>query len=107
MCIGIPMQVLRLGEGRAWCEAAGEGQWVDIRLVDPPAPGDWLLVFLGAARERISPGRAGQIRDALTALEAVSRGDTAVLDGLFADLVNREPQLPAHLQGLQRARESS
>jgi hypothetical protein len=33
----------------------------------------------------------------LQALHAALHGDVASIDVLFADLVNREPQLPAHL----------
>jgi len=97
MCIGIPLQVLECAPGRALCGDEGGARWIDTRLVEPPAPGDWLLVFLDAAREAISAERAAQVRDALRALQAVQSGDLAALDGLFADL-DREPQLPPHLQ---------
>ncbi|NHN76962.1 HypC/HybG/HupF family hydrogenase formation chaperone [Azotobacter chroococcum] len=97
MCIGIPLQVLECAPGRALCGDDREARWIDTRLIEPPAPGDWLLVFLDAAREALDTGRAAQIRDALRALQAVQAGDLAALDGLFADL-DREPQLPPHLQ---------
>jgi len=104
MCIGIPMQVLEGAEGRALCADGLETRWVDTRLVDPPQPGDWLLVFLDAARERLDSERAAQIRDALRALEAAMAGDLASVDQLFADL-DREPQLPPHLQAQLPAKE--
>ncbi|SFB03374.1 HypC/HybG/HupF family hydrogenase formation chaperone [Azotobacter beijerinckii] len=97
MCIGIPLQVLECAPGRALCGDGQDSRWIDTRLIEPPAPGDWLLVFLDAAREALDAGRAAQIREALRALQAVQSGDLAALDGLFADL-DREPQLPPHLQ---------
>lgn len=97
MCVGIPMQVLALEGPRASCEGRGERLSVDIRLVDEPAPGDWLLVFHGVARETLTAQRARDISSALDALDAALAGETD-LDRHFADLVNREPELPEHLR---------
>ena len=97
MCIGIPMQVISNGTGYALCEGLGGRRRVDTLLVGAQPPGSWLLVFLDSAREVLNEARAGQIRQALEALELVSRGGTAV-GHLFADLFEREPQLPEHLQ---------
>ena len=103
MCIGIPMQIIRSEGHRALCrhgeERRGEEQsWVDMSLVGEQPADSWVLVFLEAARETLTPERAVQMLDALTAMQAVMAGDSADLDTLFADLVDREPQLPAHLQ---------
>lgn len=103
MCIGIPMQVIRSEGHRALCrrgeDRRGEEQsWVDMSLVGEQPADSWVLVFLEAARETLTPERAAQMLDALTAMQAVMAGDSADLDTLFADLVDREPQLPAHLQ---------
>lgn len=106
MCIGIPVQVLQCEAGRALCSDEQGARWIDTRLIDPPQPGDWLLVFIDAAREAISAERAAQVRDALRALQAVQSGDLAALDGLFADL-DREPQLPPHLQAQLPPKESN
>ena len=107
MCIGIPMQVTRLyGDGttleRAECLPWGvmPGQataMVDIALVGEVAVGQWLLVFLGAARECLTPQRAEQVGLALRALQQAELGELDGFDELFADL-DREPQLPPHLQ---------
>lgn len=98
MCIGIPMQVLALEGVRALCAEGDMCSWIDIRLIDRPEVGEWLLVFAGAAREVISAERAERIGNALLALHAGADGDMATVDRLFADLVEREPQLPPHLQ---------
>ncbi len=97
MCLGIPMQVTGLDTDSAWCEGRGERLKVDTRLVERPRPGDWLLVFHGVARETLSEQRAADITSALEALDAALRGETD-LDSHFADLVDREPQLPEHLR---------
>lgn len=97
MCIGIPMRVVQTEPGFAWCEGRGERRRVDTSLVGAVEPGRWVLVFLDSARELIDDARAGEIDDALNALEAALRGDA--LDGYFSDLVDREPMLPEHLRG--------
>jgi hydrogenase expression/formation protein HypC len=97
MCLGIPMQVERCHELVADCQHAGQWQTVDLSLVGAVQPGDWLLVFMGAAREVLSAERAADILDALAALDAAMSGrfDPAIH---LADLNQREPQLPPHLQ---------
>ncbi|MBB3104814.1 HypC/HybG/HupF family hydrogenase formation chaperone [Azomonas macrocytogenes] len=107
MCIGIPMQVLQTESGRAWCDDGQQARWIDTRLIDEPDAGSWLLVFLDAAREAITAQRAAQVRDALGALAAINSGDLVDLDGFFADLLEREPQLPPHLQAQVRAKEKT
>lgn len=110
MCIGIPMQVVAADAGMAsalclpWpATQDGPARVVDIRLVDNVKVGQWLLVFLGAARECLTEERANQVGQALTALQQLQSGELPVTtDGAgvsewFADL-DREPQLPEHLQ---------
>ncbi|HEY0833910.1 MAG TPA: HypC/HybG/HupF family hydrogenase formation chaperone [Azospirillum sp.] len=96
MCIGIPMLVETVDGFVAECSADGQRQTVDIALVQDCAPGDWLLVFLGAARHRLDPEEARLIREALGALAAAMTGRQD--DSAFADLIGREPELPPHLR---------
>jgi hydrogenase expression/formation protein HypC len=105
MCIGIPMQVLAMEGCFARCAGPQGEERVDALLTGPLEPGQWVLVFLGAARELIDAGRAAQISAALTALSslaALEEASPAELEGLiathFADLVDREPQLPDFLR---------
>lgn len=77
MCIGLPLQVLATRPGFA--TVAGHGpralpREVGTLLVDPPQPGDWLLVFLDQAREAISAERAAEVGAVLDQLEAVMQG---------------------------------
>ncbi|MBU2485452.1 MAG: HypC/HybG/HupF family hydrogenase formation chaperone [Alphaproteobacteria bacterium] len=97
MCIGIPMQVIETGEGHALCRAADGVHRIDMCLVGPVAPGGWVMVFLGAAREVISEQQARQSADAIEALGKVMRGEGG-FEQLFADLIDREPELPNFLR---------
>ena len=97
MCIGLPMQVRSTHPGYAICEGMGERRRVDTLLVGDQQVGDWLLVFINSAREVLSAQRAREMAQALQALDLAARGETGI-DHLFADLVNREPQLPDHLR---------
>lgn len=99
MCVGVPMQVLESrGERAALCDGREGRVLVDLSLVGPQPPGTWLLTFLGAAREVMTPEAAARTGAALDALAAVLSGDTSTIDDAFADLVSREPQLPEHLR---------
>lgn len=99
MCVGIPMQVMEAaGEGAAWCMGREGRSRIDLALVGAQPPGTWLLTFMGAAREVMTPEAAGRTDAALDALAAVLAGNTSTLDDAFADLVSREPQLPEHLR---------
>lgn len=84
MCIGIPMQVLSLEPGHALCDGRGERRRVRTALVGDPWPGDWLLVFLDSAQERISPERAAQGNATLDLLAAVQAGGGGDRGAAFA-----------------------
>jgi hydrogenase expression/formation protein HypC len=90
------MQVLSTHPGYAMCKGMGEQCRVDTLLVGDQQVGNWLLVFLNSAREVLSTARAWELEQALQALDLAIQDETEV-DYLFADLVNREPQLPEHL----------
>ncbi|TPQ28239.1 HypC/HybG/HupF family hydrogenase formation chaperone [Methylomonas koyamae] len=97
MCIGIPMRVVEAGAESALCEYRGQHSRIDTMLVGEQQPGVWLLVFLDTAREVISADKARQIGDALEAMRLAMQGHTN-FDHLFADLVEREPELPEFLR---------
>lgn len=70
MCIGLPMRVIESWAGQALVRGRGRAETIDTRLVGDVRPGDWLLVFQGAAREQLQPDRAAEIDAALDLLEA-------------------------------------
>jgi hydrogenase expression/formation protein HypC len=96
MCIGIPMQVVASEGDFVLCEGLGEQRRVDTLLLGPQPVGAWVLVFLDSAREVLSAEQAKKIGNALQALGLAMHGESDV-SHLFADLIGREPQLPAHL----------
>lgn len=101
MCLGVPMRVVSVEGSWAACRADGRAERVDLSLVGRVAPGDWLLVFLGAAREVLDEDAALKIAAALRGLEAVMAGGDA--GDAFADLDAREPTLPPHLEAARGA----
>jgi hydrogenase expression/formation protein HypC len=70
MCIGIPMKVVELAPGRALVEGRGEQRWVDTALIGEPQPGEWLLIFLDGARERLDEVRAMEVNATLDLMAA-------------------------------------
>ena len=89
------MKVLESGFGYALCDDRGTQRHIDTMLVGDVSPNDWLLVFIDAAREKISQEDALRISDALSAIEKVMSGamnadtDMALVDQYFADLVTK------------------
>ncbi|BFM07883.1 HypC/HybG/HupF family hydrogenase formation chaperone [Halioxenophilus aromaticivorans] len=96
MCLGIPMQVIASHPHHAICrQADGSCVQIDTQLVGPQPEGAWLMTFLNSAREVISAERAKEVQNALQALHNAMAGQS--VDHLFADLIDREPQLPDFL----------
>lgn len=98
MCIGVPMQVVSCVGLTALCRSKEGEHRIDMSLVGSQPVGTWILVFLEAAREVITEQRAEEVAKALKALRSVMNGSGEQLDELFADLTEREPQLPEHLR---------
>ncbi len=93
------MQVLYTRPGRATVVGRGQRQEVDTALVGEVQAGDWLLVFLGAARELLSAQRAAEVNDMLDLLEAATRGQAQVAVPGFALPSHMTPQQLAALTG--------
>lgn len=85
----------------AMCQGRNGVERLDTLLIGALEPGQWVLGFLGAAREVIDAERAAQVEDALVALESILHGagsSDELIHAAFADLIDREPQLPEFLQ---------
>ena len=74
MCMGIPMQVVVAGHGWAECRNGDELRRIDTLLLDPVAPGDWVLVHVDSAIRSLEPDEARAIRDALLAVQCAVAG---------------------------------
>jgi hydrogenase expression/formation protein HypC len=77
MCIGIPMQVTAVEPGSALCQGRGEIRRVSTALIGAVMPGDWLLVFLNDARERIDAARAAEVDATLDLVLGAMQGGVA------------------------------
>lgn len=99
MCVGLPMTVISAEGATALCARRGEHRSVSIALIGSVAPGEQVLVFIDSAVRKLDAEEARLIDDALDGVAAALQGQP--FDHLFADLIGREPQLPAHLQDQQ------
>jgi hydrogenase expression/formation protein HypC len=98
MCIGVPMTVVDANDHEAWCAGPDGMVRIDLALVGPQPAGTWLLTFMGAAREVLTPEAAANINAALDGLAGALAGDAARVEAAFADLIDRIPELPEHLR---------
>ncbi|MGD9657899.1 MAG: HypC/HybG/HupF family hydrogenase formation chaperone [Methylocystis sp.] len=96
MCLGIPMRVIDGDDMSALCEGAGRAERVSMLLIGAQPAGAHVLVHLGTAMRVLEEEEADLITAALAGLDAALAG--RAFESHFADLVDREPQLPAHLR---------
>ncbi|MDJ0823795.1 MAG: HypC/HybG/HupF family hydrogenase formation chaperone [Paracoccaceae bacterium] len=96
MCVGLPLRITAIDGIAATASNGAHVEMIDLSLTPEAQVGDWLLTFLGAAREVISADEAQKITAALEGLRSVMRGDA--LGDAFVDLETSGPQLPPHLQ---------
>ena len=79
MCLGIPGQVVSMVEGTAGqlavVDVVGAERRVNVGLIEDQhlAPGDWVLIHMGFAVERVDAEGA---RQALAGLELLGHGGT-------------------------------
>lgn len=103
MCIALPMQVTRVEPGHAWVGVQGgrgEQRRVSTALVGEPAVGDWLLVFLDSARERIDAARAAEVNALLDQVQGALLGASDPAFAAHFDLPSRmDPAALAALTG--------
>ncbi len=106
MCVGIPMQISEADGLRATAFDGDQSHVIDLALTGPQPVGTWVLTFLGAAREVIEQDDALKIKAAVDSLRAVMAGSDQDADA-FADIEERGPQLPPHLQAALDAGKST
>jgi hydrogenase expression/formation protein HypC len=96
MCLGAPMTILE-GDGvTALCARGDERRRVSMLLLGAQPPGTFVLAHIDTAVRVLDAEEARLIDDALQGLEAALRGEK--FETHFADLIDREPQLPEHLR---------
>jgi hydrogenase expression/formation protein HypC len=92
------MRIVSAEPGMAVCEGRGRRERISMLLQGDQPVGSWILAYQGSAVRTMTADEAGKTDAALDALAAAINGEADV-DTFFADLVEREPQLPAHLRG--------
>lgn len=105
MCVGQPLQLTAITGIAGEAQSGDLREVIDLSLTPDAQVGDWVLTFLGAAREVITQDEAQKITAALDGLRAVMAGHGP--GDAFADLETRAPQLPPHLQAALDAGQST
>ncbi len=77
MCLGVPGRLIEMVDGSgnqlAVVDFAGSKRQVNVGMLEePPAPGDWLLVHVGFAVERVDEAAA---RAAMECFDLSTPGD--------------------------------
>ncbi len=96
MCFGIPMQITESDGIVAAAKAGDMVRRIDLALIGPQPVGTHVLVYINSAVRTLDAVEAAQITDAISAVSAAADG--APFEHLIADLVDRDPELPAHLK---------
>lgn len=96
MCLGLPMTIVETDGMSALCTFRGEQRRVSVMLLSDPPVGAKVLVYIDTAIRLLDEDEARLISDAIEGLAAVLDGQDG--DRFFADLIDREPQLPPHLR---------
>lgn len=72
MCLGIPMQVMKIEDEMAICEIDGVTREASLMMIDDVEVGDYVLIHAGFAIERIDEEEAQLTLNALR--EALDMG---------------------------------
>jgi len=77
MCLGIPMQVMAIDGAMARCSARGVEREVGLFLLqdEPIAIGDFVMVHIGYAIQRMTPQQARSAWELLDQAIAAERAD--------------------------------
>jgi hydrogenase expression/formation protein HypC len=97
MCIALPMRVVEPEGDFAVVEGRGETRRVSLLLIGPQVAGTPLLIHTDTALRVLDEAEVPLLESALDGLQAALDGKP--IDGYFDDLINRTPELPAHLLG--------
>ena len=107
MCIGVPAKILEINGFMARCKSRYGEHDVNTILIDEVKKGDWIVVFMESAREKITEEYARTLNLALDAVEKAGNEDEDNnWQKAFADIIARETgeisRLPPHLQHYEK-----
>ncbi len=76
MCLAVPAKILEIKDrDTALCDFNGVQKDVNVSLINDPNPGDWVIVHVGFALNRIDADEAQKTLQALEAIEKNAQGD--------------------------------
>ena len=76
MCLAVPAKILEINDSdTALCDFNGVQKDVNVSLINDPKPGDWVIVHVGFALNRIDANEAQKTLQALEAIEKNAQGD--------------------------------
>lgn len=58
MCLAVPVQLIEIHGDMGVADIAGTRREVDMRIIDDPQPGDYVLLHAGFAIQKIDPQEA-------------------------------------------------
>jgi hydrogenase expression/formation protein HypC len=90
------MRIVECNDVSALCQRGEESRRVSTMLIGEQQVGTQVLVHIDTAIRVLDEDEARLIDDALHGLEAAMRGQD--FESHFADLIDRVPELPAHLR---------
>jgi hydrogenase expression/formation protein HypC len=70
MCLAIPMKIISVEGDTASVSLDGLEQNIDVRFLENPRPGDYVIVHAGFAIERLDPEEAQKTLDLFRELRA-------------------------------------
>ncbi len=78
MCLGIPMRIQSIDSCLARCEARGVEREVSLFMLQHEAlePGDFVVVHLGHATQKVTPGEARAAWDIFDQILATEDGQS-------------------------------
>ncbi len=79
MCIGVPVQVIEVGDCVALCRGLNGDEHVNMMLIGDQPVGTWVLNYLGSARRVLDESEAMDINRALADLRALVFGESESL----------------------------
>ncbi len=75
MCLAIPAKVVELKEGdQAVIDLGGVRKAISLALVEDVAPGDYVIVHVGYALQKVDPAEAEKTLALFAGLEAAQAG---------------------------------
>ena len=71
MCLAVPAKIIKLIDRQnALCDFNGIEKEVNVSLIENPAAGDWVIVHVGFALNRIDSAQARQTQELLKSIAA-------------------------------------